>query len=879
MSDSFPPHIGNFRILSKLGQGGMGNVYRAVHGTLERPVALKVLPPEFSSHPEYVTRFLREARTIAAIRHENIIQIYDSGEFNGQYYIAMELIEGGSLLTIADARKKVAEEEGLKMMLQAARGLNAAHAKGLVHRDIKPENLLLGNDGVLRIVDFGLVMDSGSATQLTLAGTCLGTPMYMSPEQADGEICDARSDLYSLGASFFRILTGRPPFGSATVMNILFKQKFEKPPDPQSLRPDLSRGASDLLLHLLSKPRGDRPDGAPAVIAMIEDVLAGKPIPAPPPFVPLAPKQKPDGSSDEEPRVSSDGETAVLFGSNPRHDSGAHSKRGKSSLVAAAIVFVVCAGLIYAIASSTKSDPPPRPPVPAAAIPEKEAAPRIAEDELRERVSYGDAAFSAGRFKDARAIYADALTLAPDNVELIARRDRADRRIVFERFMLEADALEKAGKLEDAQARFQNAEALDEGDVAKAAGKRVAAAIEAAKKPRVEFSPAPPRDEKAEKLAGLEKLAGEAREKNEFEKAEAAYVQAAELAGDARKGDFQESARQCRRMIFLNQAKAAETRGDLAGAETAYLAALKLVNDEATAKSLDSVREKLKKNADEKAEADYKEAMSAGDAAMSKGDFAMARVQFGMARRSRPDVSPPEAKLNEVDARELLAKGDAARTNGDLDEARKFYESANAKSSALESEAQSRIKSLDNSPTRAAKAIAKAAERAADGKSEEAAAILDEALKADEANALLKDAKAALDAARAAEDVIDKLQKIEAAALLELKTGSDLDADDAATKRHTQAIAKFQQSDKEKAKKPTAAFAARDFTAAMTALASARVEAADLGAELQKAVEHYAKQAEREVGMKVPFIPKIAVGGDKKKRRNTAAFRNRLSNW
>src|SRR5947208_1427463 len=140
MSESSPSQIGNFRILSKLGQGGMGSVYRAVHGTLERPVALKVLPPEFSSHAEYVSRFLREARTIAAIRHENIIQVYDSGEFNGQYYIAMELIEGGNLLNVADSRKKVEEQDGLRMMLQAARGLNAAHAKGLVHRDIKPEN-------------------------------------------------------------------------------------------------------------------------------------------------------------------------------------------------------------------------------------------------------------------------------------------------------------------------------------------------------------------------------------------------------------------------------------------------------------------------------------------------------------------------------------------------------------------------------------------------------------------------------------------------------------------------------------------------------------------------------------------------------------------
>src|SRR5471030_2417573 len=132
MNTSIPETIGSFRIQGKIGQGGMGAVYRAVHGTLERPVALKVLPSEFANNPEYVTRFLREARTIATLRHENIVQVYDAGEINGQYFIAMELVEGSNLGTYADEHQPVDEKAGLELLLQAAKGLDAAHGKGLV---------------------------------------------------------------------------------------------------------------------------------------------------------------------------------------------------------------------------------------------------------------------------------------------------------------------------------------------------------------------------------------------------------------------------------------------------------------------------------------------------------------------------------------------------------------------------------------------------------------------------------------------------------------------------------------------------------------------------------------------------------------------------
>jgi formylglycine-generating enzyme required for sulfatase activity len=280
-----PVALGPYRIQSKIGQGGMGTVYKAVHETLERPAAIKMLPRELSADPEYVSRFLREARVIATLRHEHVVQVYDAGAVGDRYYIAMEFVEGASLGAFLEEKHLLPESEGLALMQQAAKGLAAAHAMGLVHRDIKPDNLLLSKDRkTLRIVDFGLVRESASETRLTVTGAQMGTPQFMSPEQSDGEQADARADLYSLGATFFKVFTGRVPFEATSVLNQLFKHKFEAPPDPCSLNPELSRNVRNLLLTLLAKRREDRPRSAEAVVDLIEDIKAGKEIPEPPAF-------------------------------------------------------------------------------------------------------------------------------------------------------------------------------------------------------------------------------------------------------------------------------------------------------------------------------------------------------------------------------------------------------------------------------------------------------------------------------------------------------------------------------------------------------------------------------------------------------------------
>lgn len=288
-----PDSVGSYRILHPLGKGGMGVVYKAVHTTLERSVAIKMLPPELAGSAEHVARFLREARVVAGLRHPHIVTVYDAGEVNGRYYIAMELIEGQSLARYIKEYGPLKEPEALELLAQSLQGLAAAHAEGLVHRDIKPDNLLLDRKGQIHIADFGLVVEVSSTSCLTMAGMVMGTPQYISPEAAEGEKVDERTDLYSLGATFYRALVGQLPFQAPSVMSMLFKHKFERPVPPKELRPALSESVNRLILWLMGKRREDRPPNAAAVLQMIEAIRRGESIPVPPNGVRPTDCQKP----------------------------------------------------------------------------------------------------------------------------------------------------------------------------------------------------------------------------------------------------------------------------------------------------------------------------------------------------------------------------------------------------------------------------------------------------------------------------------------------------------------------------------------------------------------------------------------------------------
>lgn len=205
--------IPGYRIVRSLGEGGMASVYLAMQVSLDREVALKVMLPSLAANAEFAERFLKEGRLAAKLSHPNLVTVYDIGQHNGSYYMAQEYIPGGSLRERASGPMPVAET--LDVMRDVALGLAFAHEKGVVHRDVKPANVLFRANGTAVLADFGIAKAMNSNTMATQAGNSIGTPHYMSPEQARAEKVDGRSDLYSLGAMMFELLTGAPPYESS----------------------------------------------------------------------------------------------------------------------------------------------------------------------------------------------------------------------------------------------------------------------------------------------------------------------------------------------------------------------------------------------------------------------------------------------------------------------------------------------------------------------------------------------------------------------------------------------------------------------------------------------------------------------------------------
>ncbi|HEX8204282.1 MAG TPA: serine/threonine-protein kinase, partial [Isosphaeraceae bacterium] len=203
--------LGDFRVERRLGQGGMGEVYLAHQVSLDRKVALKVLRPDLLTNPTVLSRFEAEATAVAKLNHPNIVHVYTLGDVDDLRYIAMEYVPGMNLREFLNRKGPPDLPQALAFMKQAALAIAAAGEVGLIHRDIKPENLLLNRKGQLKVADFGLCREQGDETlHLTQPGVTLGTPLYMSPEQVQGQPLDHRSDLYSLGVTFYHLLAGFP---------------------------------------------------------------------------------------------------------------------------------------------------------------------------------------------------------------------------------------------------------------------------------------------------------------------------------------------------------------------------------------------------------------------------------------------------------------------------------------------------------------------------------------------------------------------------------------------------------------------------------------------------------------------------------------------
>src|SRR5262249_38208312 len=260
--------IGHYRIDSKLGEGGMGVVYRAQDLRLDRPVALKFLPPQFADE-EHKKRFTHEAKAASALAHPNICPIYEIGECNdGQLFIATAYYEGETVGP-KTGRGRLRVKEAAGSAWQIAQGLTKAHGSGLIHRDIKPANVSVTADGIAKIVDFGLAKASG-ATELTRTGATLGTAAYMSPEQARGEPIDARTDVWALGVMLYEMLAGQRPFRGSHLPAIVYAIVNEKLKPVREARPDLPEELDRVVSRALQKNCGARYQAASEMAAELE---------------------------------------------------------------------------------------------------------------------------------------------------------------------------------------------------------------------------------------------------------------------------------------------------------------------------------------------------------------------------------------------------------------------------------------------------------------------------------------------------------------------------------------------------------------------------------------------------------------------------------
>jgi serine/threonine-protein kinase len=248
--------LGQYRIVSTIGRGGMAIVYKAEQSTLNRFVALKVLLPTFTGEDASVTRLQREAQAAAGLDHPNIVAIYEVGEDEGLHYIAMKYIEGQPLDAILKEQKGLPPDRVIKILAQVASALDYAHRRNLVHRDIKPSNVIVGPDDRITLTDFGLVKSMGTTT-LTSSGALVGTPAYMAPEQARGEETDYRADIYSLGVVAFEMLTGRPPF-EGNPLSIILAHASQTPPSLRALRAAIPPAAEAVVARALAKEPGER---------------------------------------------------------------------------------------------------------------------------------------------------------------------------------------------------------------------------------------------------------------------------------------------------------------------------------------------------------------------------------------------------------------------------------------------------------------------------------------------------------------------------------------------------------------------------------------------------------------------------------------------
>jgi serine/threonine protein kinase len=401
--------LGPYRIVGRLGIGGMGVVFRAEEPQLRREVALKVMLPQFASNPAWKARFLREAHAQAQVVHDHVVPIYRAGEQAGFAYIAMPLLKGQTLGSALQQNSRPPLREVLRIGREIAEGLSAAHEVGLIHQDVKPSNVWLDDrKRKVKILDFGLARaadttdpiagetagpdrtDPAVAAPLTVLGAIVGTPLYMSPEQARGEPVDHRTDLFSLGVVLYQMATGTLPFAGPTVEAVLAAVEMVRPPAPSTRNADIPAPVSDFIMRLLAKPPEARPASAEEVAEELQRLEAGLT-----PALVVTPVIANDPWSDLGDEPSSPGPTEPVR----------RSRGGRRLLLAGAVAGCAAVGLAVVLAREGKRSPKTNPEPPAVAKAAPGAKPSAPPDKASPLESGPEAALAP--------VVAPALEVAP----------------------------------------------------------------------------------------------------------------------------------------------------------------------------------------------------------------------------------------------------------------------------------------------------------------------------------------------------------------------------------------------------------------------------------------------------------------------------------
>jgi serine/threonine-protein kinase len=380
--------IGGYELISRLGSGGMGAVFKARQTSMDRIVALKILPRRLARDASFVERFLREARTAGRLSHANIVSGIDVGEADGYYYFAMEYVEGETLFQLIKREGGLEGARALGIVTQIAGALAYAHSHDLIHRDVKPQNVILAADGTAKLCDLGLARSTEEDQGLTATGTALGTPHYIAPEQIEGRgDVDGRADLYALGATLYHMLAGKPPFTAPTGAKVMAMHLSEAPPPLAEEVPGVSPALAGLVARLLEKTPDDRYRSAEDLLEDLEQIAAG---PAP---LHLAPARR---RSSKLQRRGSTRKTAPVEGVGSRPPWVVPAAVGGGLAAVAAAVLVVVLGLRGPSPEEDKRPPaepkPPTEPAPPVepARPEEPDPPdgEAAEKELSDLFAY-----------------------------------------------------------------------------------------------------------------------------------------------------------------------------------------------------------------------------------------------------------------------------------------------------------------------------------------------------------------------------------------------------------------------------------------------------------------------------------------------------------